>query len=72
MINIEEYRQYLKNSGYYLHHVASCRQYECPVGGDSYTSTIYKGRFGTGIKIVSLPIFGGRYLRVEYWIKDSD
>ena len=67
--SIDEYKQYLMNAGLHLHHRATCRQYEYEIY-DSYVSTIYKGRFGEGIKLVYSPFVGARYLTVEYWVEE--
>ena len=69
--NLDNYRMYLQNAGYYMHHRASCRQFEYELH-DSYVSIFYKGRFGEGIKIMYCPFVGARYLTVEYWIKGDN
>lgn len=63
-----EYRQYLRDSGYTLHHIASCRTYDYYVDKDSYTSVFYSGKFGTGFKLMTYKYSNSRYLTVEYWI----
>lgn len=66
---IEIAREWLYNTGYCFHHRATARkyQYRCVI----YLIMDYKGRYGTGKKLVYSLGADAKYLSVEYWLREE-
>lgn len=66
---IEIAREWLRSTGYCLHHRATARKYQYACG--IYVIMDYKGRYGTGKKLVYSPGVDAKYLSVEYWLREE-
>lgn len=67
--DIEIAREYLRNAGYSFHHRATARKYQYTCG--IYLIMDYKGRYGTGKKLVYSLGADAKYLSVEYWLREE-
>lgn len=67
--DIEIAREYLRSTGYCFHHRATARKYQYRCG--IYLIMDYKGRYGTGKKLVYSLGADAKYLSVEYWLREE-
>ena len=67
--DIEIAREWLRSAGYCFHHRATARKYQYTCG--IYLIMDYKGRYGTGKKLVYSLGADVKYLSVEYWLREE-
>lgn len=66
---IEIAREWLRSTEYCFHHRATARKYQYRCG--IYLIMDYKGRYGTGKKLVYSLGADAKYLLVEYWLREE-
>lgn len=68
--DIEIVREQLYKNGFAFHHRATARKYQYDLQG-AYSVLEYRGRYGSGKKLVYLSGDTAKYLSVEYWIREE-